>query len=687
MTIKQSLIGVCVLFGLVPSVTVGVIAYRAANGVGTQVARSFETLARQIVDKIDRNLFERYGDVQAFGINRVAHDTSQWGKGESTPLVQTMNAYVDTYDIYALTMLVDLSGKLAAVNTKDKDGKPIETSGLYSKNYADEKWFQDAKAGRFTENNEKTVTGTVVGDFHVNELAKSVYKDEGLALTFTAPVKDDSGKVIGYWHNVAKFALVEEIVRETYQDLAKNGLKTAEITLMHKDGRVFVDYDPMKYGKDEVVRDMELIGKLNLVSLGLPAATAIQSGEAGSATAMTHKRKGYDQVAGFTPNMGSMGFPRMPWGVIIRAERSEALAGVMATHRAVLASLAISAVAVALGAYFFASRLVAPIAGFVRRLRDIAEGEGDLTQRVDDSRGDELGELGKWFNRFIENVQKIVCDVARSSSQVSAAATEIAASSEEMAAGLNNQETQVGEMSGHIEQLAASVSQVASRCDEAAAAADASGRDAGTGGTVVTSTIEEMKGISTDVAGAAKGVEHLGQKSEQIGEIIKVINDIADQTNLLALNAAIEAARAGEHGRGFAVVADEVRKLAERTTKATEEVARSIREIQDETKSAVTQIKAGATRVTRGVDLANKAGEALARIVSGADGLRGMLKDIAASTQEQSAASSSISESVKRVRSVASESNQGATQAAQAAMFLSKEAENLQAIVKRFRTA
>ena len=131
-----------------------------------------------------------------------------------------------------------------------------------------------------------------------------------------------------------------------------------------------------------------------------------------------------------------------------------------------------------------------------------------------------------------------------------------------------------------------------------------------------------MQGIATEVQSSADTINALGKKSETIGEIIAVINDIADQTNLLALNAAIEAARAGEHGRGFAVVADEVRKLAERTTEATEEVSQSINGIQGETGSAVKLIESGSERVTRGVDLASQAGTALESIVSGSSGSR-----------------------------------------------------------------
>ncbi len=194
-----------------------------------------------------------------------------------------------------------------------------------------------------------------------------------------------------------------------------------------------------------------------------------------------------------------------------------------------------------------------------------------------------------------------------------------------------------------------------------------------------------MESIASDVSKSSQAVTSLGKKGEQIGQIIEVINDIAEQTNLLALNAAIEAARAGEHGRGFAVVADEVRKLAERTTTATEEVARSIKEIQSETDGAVRTIEAGSQRVAKGVELANSAGEALSQIVATSQTVAGMVQSIAAAAEQQSAASEQISRSIEQINAVTLESTQGATQAAQAASQLSQQAETLQALVGRFK--
>jgi methyl-accepting chemotaxis protein len=329
------------------------------------------------------------------------------------------------------------------------------------------------------------------------------------------------------------------------------------------------------------------------------------------------------------------------------------------------------------------SMVAKPLNNLVAMVKEIAT--GDLTKRIGMNRGDEIGRLAHCFDVFVDSLHKAIGQVAGATNQVASAATEIASSAEEMALGLQKQGQQSQQVSAAVEELASSVTEVAKKSTEATKAATDSRKEADEGGQVVTKTVDEINAIAGDVTQSATAVTHLGKKSEQIGEIIKVINDIADQTNLLALNAAIEAARAGEHGRGFAVVADEVRKLAERTTSATEEVAKSIREIQDDTRRAVQTIEAGSQRVTKGVDLARSAGEALSKITAGSQNVTSMVESIAAAAEEQSAAAEQIARSVEQIDSVTRESSQGANQAAQAATVLSQEAEKLRGLVSRFK--
>jgi len=205
------------------------------------------------------------------------------------------------------------------------------------------------------------------------------------------------------------------------------------------------------------------------------------------------------------------------------------------------------------------------------------------------------------------------------------------------------------------------------------------------GGSVVKETVNGMQSIAEVVRVSAATVQELGKSSDQIGEIIGVIDDIADQTNLLALNAAIEAARAGEQGRGFAVVADEVRKLAERTTKATKEIATMIKKIQGDTHGAVTAMEKGTKHVDEGIKLADRAGTSLNEIVGISQKVTDMVTQIAAASEEQSTTSEMISKNVEAISTVTGESARGTQEIARASEELKQLTERLSELLSKFK--
>ncbi len=313
--------------------------------------------------------------------------------------------------------------------------------------------------------------------------------------------------------------------------------------------------------------------------------------------------------------------------------------------------------------------------------------KGDLTIRV---KGEYKGDhqlIKKSINTLGDSLGKLITEVNEAVGATASSSTEISSSTEEMAAGAEEQSQQSTEIAGAVEQMTKTILETTKNANLASDSAKDAGNVAKSGGKVVEETIEGMNKIAEVVRKSAATVQALGKSSDQIGEIVQVIDDIADQTNLLALNAAIEAARAGEQGRGFAVVADEVRKLAERTTKATKEIAAMIKQIQKDTGGAVNSMNEGTEEVEKGIELADKAGKSLKEIIEGSNKVVDIASQVAAASEEQSSAAEQISKNIESITSVTNQSAAGVQQVARAAEDLNRLTDNLQKLINRFKVS
>jgi methyl-accepting chemotaxis protein len=311
-------------------------------------------------------------------------------------------------------------------------------------------------------------------------------------------------------------------------------------------------------------------------------------------------------------------------------------------------------------------------------------GHGDLTMKIDANATDETGLL-KATQFTIEQLRSIVTEVKGAADNVASASTELSASSEQMSRTTKEQEARSGQIASATAEMSQTVMEVAKNANAISSAAAKSSDTARKGGEIVGKAVEEVKAIARTVSDSAQTMRSLGDISQKIGEIVGVIEDIADQTNLLALNAAIEAARAGEQGRGFAVVADEVRKLAERTAGATAEIGTMIGQVQKEVGKAVTSTEEATKQAGVGVDYAQTAGEALQNIVGSVDDLQSMINSIASATEEMTTTSDQISGDLQGIAASSSQMSASSGQVSTSSEELANLATNLQRTVQQFR--
>ncbi|MBJ6800261.1 methyl-accepting chemotaxis protein [Geomonas propionica] len=311
----------------------------------------------------------------------------------------------------------------------------------------------------------------------------------------------------------------------------------------------------------------------------------------------------------------------------------------------------------------------------------------DLTAKIEGDESAETGRLMVAIGNMLQHLREVVTRTGDISSGIAASSSLLQRSSEQMANGAEQVACQAQTVATASEQMSATSNEIALNCHEAARNSKQASSAAETGAQVVAQTVEVMNRIADRVNATSRTVESLGERSDQIGAIVGTIEDIADQTNLLALNAAIEAARAGEQGRGFAVVADEVRALAERTTKATREIGEMIKAIQGETKGAVLAMEEGVREVQHGTEEAAKSGAALQEILDQINAVSMQVNQIATAAEEQTATISEITGNISRISEVVQVTVQGSQDSSLAAAELANLSDDLGTLVAQFKVA
>lgn len=370
--------------------------------------------------------------------------------------------------------------------------------------------------------------------------------------------------------------------------------------------------------------------------------------------------------------------------------KEEAISGaynnIVAVGKVTKSMIAFGLLTIILGvsmSYFISKSISKPLDEAVHIANKVAD--GDLTESLHVESSDEVGRLKLALKNMVEKLRALVGEMKNSSDTMASASHELSASSEQLSRGISEQAAKSSQIATAATQMSQTIVDIAKNSSNIANSSSEASKIAEEGEKIVKKSVEEVKAIADTVKESSELMNSLGERSKQIGEIVNVIKEIADQTNLLALNAAIEAARAGEQGRGFAVVADEVRKLAERTAKATSEIGEMIVAIQEQMNKAIISMEESAKRVEVGVNYSYHGGEALKKIVESIEGLQSMVQQIASATEEMSTASEQISGDIDTIANIAKESSVSSNQVSVSSSELSRLASNLKNIVDMFK--
>jgi methyl-accepting chemotaxis protein len=662
-----SLLATCLIAAAILPLLIVIGTSHIAATSSAEAARgnALATLAAKTLDTIYRNLFERYGDVQAFAINPTAVAMDR------AALTTAMDDYTRLYGLYDLMLVADLDGTIIAVNSVNAAGRSISArSTPLVGTKLDQTWTAAIRTGGIRPGT------TDIADVEPIPMVATCTGGNGLALRFTTPIVRN-GTVVGSWTNYAswdRIVATQGCLHQLGTELGRLGYDAVEVTLTDATGKVLYDgLHDGAYKRTEV--DLSKLGLQAVIDCFAAAKNLAKqpTGDGQFAIGYSvepHKRTGHMQVNGWATVNGELGFPGYGWNLLLRQDRAAAMhdASTLLLIESIIALAAV--VGIALAALYVSRSIVRPILAIDTVMTAVAD--GDLTKQAAVSSSHEVGRLATSTNRTIEQLRSLVKQIAESATTLAAAAEEMAATAAQLVQASSQTTTQAGAVSAAGLQASTAVSAVATSAEEMVSSVKE-----------ISSNTSRAVNIAGQAAEQAKHsdalMQKLGKTSQEIGGVITTISAIAEQTNLLALNATIEAARAGDAGRGFAVVAGEVKGLAGQAAAASGDIRARIDGIQGDVQATISALG----EITTIIATINATQQTIASAIEEQAATTGeMTHNLASASQ----GTSEIAQQIQGVASSANMVNQGAAEMQQTASELAGLASRLRELVGRLRT-
>ena len=700
------LAGLCLL-GIV-TLLVGLSLYRMA-----QSSEQVKASSMQMLDEAAQARIEAQGEVQALGIRRQFMDAYQYGHGFARQVLflreQAEKRFLDAFDTRE-----DLTRQVKAALQANPDllglSLVFEANALDGKDelFADQAELGSNDKGRFALYWSQPTPGKLTS----MALPESDMSDSSIG---------PSGEKANAWFTCPRSTLKPCVIEPYFYTIeGQTVLMTSIVFPLMVNGKVIaslsVDINLNSLQAVSQQASQKLYDGQTQVSILSP--TGVLAGYSADASKLSQRLDQVDSAHGAqvisalasSTQIRSLRTDHQlkvlapfapipdgkPWGVLLDVPEkvlvgpAEALKAQMDADntRGTLLEMSLGLLAAVVGlilVWLMARSVTRPILGVAHMLEDIASGEGDLTRRLAYDKRDELGQLAGWFNRFLDKLQPIIAEVKRSVQDARGTADQSAAIATETSAGMEQQYRQVDQVATASHEMSATAQDVARSAAQAAQAARDADQATRDGLTVIDRTTSNIGHLAADMSTSMAQVEGLAANSEKIGSVLEVIRGIAEQTNLLALNAAIEAARAGEAGRGFAVVADEVRNLARRTQESVEETRLVIEQLQSGTQEVVGSMGNSYRQAQGSVEQVGQAVTALRQIGEAVTVISDMNLQIASAAEEQSAVAEEINNNVATIRDVTESLSEQANESARVSQALNSLANQQQGLMDQFR--